>query len=114
DPHAAGIAALLSNLRGVPTGAGGDTRAGRRSGRLRTAGGVPMTPKRRWWPLLVLLLVGVAGEAAAQTYSSGDEQGNPHYVGPRAQVPERYRSQLPGEKPGDPPKPRLPSNRPSG
>jgi hypothetical protein len=43
-----------------------------------------------------------------------DEQGNPHYVGRRDQVPERYRYQLPGEKPGEPPRPRLPSSRPSG
>jgi len=73
-----------------------------------------MTSSRRMWPLLVFLLVGVADPAAAQTYRWVDEQGNPHYAGRRDQVPERYRSQLPGEKPGEPPKPRLPSTRPSG
>ena len=66
------------------------------------------------WPVLLLVLLAAVGDAAAQSYRWVDEQGNPHYVGRRDQVPERYRSQLPGEKPGEPPKPRLPSSRPTG
>jgi hypothetical protein len=73
-----------------------------------------MTTWRWMSPLLVFLLLGVASEATAQTYRWVDEQGNPHYVGRRDQVPERYRYQLPGEKPGEPPRPRLPSSRPRG
>ena len=70
---------------------------------------------RRWMArVLLFLALGVASEAAAQTYRWVDEQGNPHYVGRRDQVPERYRYQLPGEKPGEPPRPRLPSSRPTG
>ncbi len=69
-------------------------------------GGVPA--------LLVLALLLVAGDAAAQTYRWIDEQGNPHYVGRRDQVPERYRSQLPPEGSNEPPKPRLPSSKPAG
>lgn len=70
---------------------------------------------RQWMaPVLLFLALGVASEAAAQTYRWVDEQGNPHYVGRRDQVPERYRYQLPGEKPGEPPRPRLPSSRPTG
>src|SRR4029077_3012974 len=68
----------------------------------------------RMWPVLVLALVVLSGEAAAPTYRWGDEQGNPHYAGRRDQVPERYRSQLPPEGSGEPPKPRLPSSRTSG
>ena len=66
------------------------------------------------WLLLAVLLLGVGGEAAAQTYRWIDEQGNPHYAGRRDQVPERYRNQLPDAKPGEPPRPKLPSNRPTG
>jgi hypothetical protein len=73
-----------------------------------------MITNRLMGPVLMLALLAVGGEAAAQSYRWVDEQGNPHYVGRRDQVPERYRSQLPVEQPGEPPKPRLPSNRPSG
>jgi hypothetical protein len=63
-----------------------------------------------------LALLMIAGEAVAQTqtYRWIDEQGNPHYVGRRDQVPERYRSQLPPEGANEPPRPRLPSSKPSG
>ena len=64
--------------------------------------------------VLVLALLVMAGDAVAQTYRWIDEQGNPHYVGRRDQVPERYRSQLPPEGSNEPPKPRLPSSKPAG
>ena len=64
--------------------------------------------------VLVLALLLMAGDAVAQTYRWIDEQGNPHYVGRRDQVPERYRSQLPPEGSNEPLKPRLPSTKPAG
>ena len=73
-----------------------------------------MTTHRWASAVLALALLAMAGEAAAQTYRWIDEQGNSHYVGRRDQVPERYRSQLPQEGSNEPPKPRLPSSKPSG
>jgi len=64
--------------------------------------------------VLVLALLVVTGDALAQTYRWIDEKGNPHYVGRRDQVPERYRSQLPPEGSNEPPKPRLPSSKLAG
>jgi uncharacterized protein DUF4124 len=59
--------------------------------------------------LALLLTLGVLpGPAAAQhAYRWVDEQGNAHYAGRRDQIPERYRDQLPAERPGDPPRPTL-------
>ena len=96
DPHAVGIASLLSELRGVPS------RAGE-----RCAGRIAAWPTAcRWrrrddhesagWARCSCSRCSPSGdEAAAQSYRWVDEQGNPHYVGRRDQVPERYRSQLP-------------------
>ncbi len=46
---------------------------------------------------LLLAITVFATGAAAEVYRWVDEQGGVHYAGSRDQVPEQYRSQLPGE-----------------
>ena len=68
--------------------------------------------------MLVLALLLVAGEAAAQAqppvppqtpaYRWVDEKGTVHYAGRRDQVPEKYREQLNPPGPSEPARPRLP------
>src|SRR5262249_30556859 len=109
----AGLHALLSELRRVPARARSDARPGPRAGRLRPARGGAMSTRAGRFLLLAFLILGIGGEATAQTaptYRWIDEQGNPHYAGRRDQVPERYRNQLPDAKPGEPPRPKLPSS----
>jgi hypothetical protein len=55
-----------------------------------------------------LLLVAAGVTAQPLGYRWVDEHGNVHYAGRLDQVPERFRSQLPPEGPGAPPRPRLP------
>jgi hypothetical protein len=57
-------------------------------------------------PLLALLVVAVPA-TGLEGYRWVDEQGSVHYAGRRDQVPERYRDQLPSERPGEPPRPQL-------
>lgn len=57
---------------------------------------------RRGPVALLLALMLVATDAAAQVYRWVDEQGGVHYSGSREQVPERYRSQLPPDRPAEP------------
>jgi hypothetical protein len=65
--------------------------------------------------LVLAVVLVLAGAAFAQsTYRWVDEHGNVHYVGRRDQVPEQYRSQLPPEGPGAPPRPQLPVPRTIG
>ncbi len=58
---------------------------------------------------LLLALIVTASPAAAQQafFRWVDAQGNVYYAGRRDQVPEAYRDQLPGERPGEPTRPRL-------
>ena len=62
----------------------------------------------RWVLVLGLCLAATAAGAQPLGYRWLDEQGQVHYAGRRDQVPERYRSQLATEGPGEPPRPRLP------
>jgi hypothetical protein len=76
----------------------------------------------RAWVIALVLLALTAGVAPAQQvqgYRWVDDQGNVGYAGRRDQVPERYRDQLPSERPFDPkPKvgspPAIPSERSVG
>ena len=55
---------------------------------------------------LLLALMIVTTDAGAQAYRWVDENGNVNYAGSRDQVPEQYRSQLPGvDQPESPAKP---------
>src|SRR4030095_5449713 len=83
DSHSAGLAPLLSELRGVSSGAGRRARARPRPRGLRAAGGIAMTVRQWMAPVLLLLVLGAASEAAAQTHRLGDEAGDPDYVGRR-------------------------------
>jgi hypothetical protein len=54
---------------------------------------------------LVVVAAGPGVAAAQLGYRWVDEQGNVNYAGRRDQVPERYRDQLPPERPPAPTKP---------
>lgn len=51
--------------------------------------------------LLLALIVTASPAAAQQAFRWLDAQGNVYYAGRRDQVPEAYRDQLPGERPGE-------------
>ena len=57
--------------------------------------------------LLVVVTILASPAAAQQAYRWTDEQGGVHYAGRLDQVPERYRGQLPPQRPGEPARPRL-------